>query len=75
MIRHTQKGEHMNIRRSINKALADKGLQKKWLVESLGWDSARMSRMCTKNNAEIKSVALVANALDMKLSEFIALGE
>ena len=75
MIIHTHKGEHMNIRRSINKALADKGLQKKWLVESLGWDSARMSRMCTKNNAEIKSVAKVAEVLGMSLSSFIALGE
>jgi transcriptional regulator with XRE-family HTH domain len=66
----------MNIRKSINKALAQKDKPDMWLVERMGVKQQRLSSIKnSKANPTMATVEAVAAALDMSVSEFIALGE
>jgi DNA-binding phage protein len=65
----------MNIRKSINKALAEAEKSKLWLSEVTGLDRKHIYTMGVKSNPNLATVQKLASAFDMSVSEFIALGE
>lgn len=65
----------MNVGRSIKIALIKKGMQQGDLAEKMGVTKPYISQLAGKERAGMGTVALLAIALDMKISDFIALGE
>lgn len=65
----------MNIQKSLNIALAQREMLKKDFAEKLGVSPARLRAMATQKRFDYKTIATIAGGLDMKISEFIALGE
>lgn len=65
----------MNIGKSVQIALINKGWQKKDLAEKLGVTRSTVSNLvkCTACNG--KALDSLCEAFEMKASEFIALGE
>lgn len=65
----------MNIKKSVNIALANKELTKHDLSKRLGVSRARLYAMLKQQSINTETLHLIAKALDMKTSELIALGE
>lgn len=66
----------MNISKSINLALAHAGINQKELSQVMGVSQQFLSGMATgRVNASLSMVVRLAEALDYRVSEFIALGE
>lgn len=65
----------MNIKRSINIALAKEDKDKSWLLEQLGMKQPQLSALIKANKANTATINRIAVVFNMKLSEFIALGE
>lgn len=65
----------MNVGRSIKIALIKKGMQQADLAEKMGVSKPYISQLAGKDRVGMGTIALLAIALDMKISEFIALGE
>lgn len=65
----------MNIKRSIKIALARIDKSQTWLAEESGVARTTISIMCSTNRTSTASVAELAKALSMSVSEFIAIGE
>ena len=65
----------MNIKKSIDIALATKQKSKKWLAEQAGMDYKHIYTIGHQKAANTRTVEKMAKALGMKVSEFIALGE
>ncbi len=65
----------MNVKKAINQALLDHEQTQAWLSEQTGVQSQTITRMKRVNNASIEAMEKLADAFDMKLSDFIKLGE
>jgi DNA-binding Xre family transcriptional regulator len=60
---------------SITRALELKGRSQKWLAMTIGMAPNAVSRMTRNRSAKLFHIECICTALDMKVSEFIALGE
>ena len=65
----------MNFKKSVVIALLDKGKSQEWLKKKLGLSGSSVSKTLTNNNPDADRIQSYAEALDMKASELIALGE
>lgn len=66
----------MNVARSIKKGLVDRGMSQTELAAKVGSKPAYISNLATgKATASEEMLKKISDALDMKVSEFVALGE
>lgn len=74
---HTNRQElcKVNVSRAIRVALAMKGMTQKQLAERLGMYESAMSQLINRASVTTDKLSQVAEALDMKISELVALGE
>jgi DNA-binding Xre family transcriptional regulator len=60
---------------SITRALELKGRSQKWLAMTIGMAPNAVSRMTRNRSARLFDIVCICTALEMRVSEFIALGE
>ncbi|WVH05536.1 hypothetical protein KKJFFJLC_00041 [Vibrio phage vB_VpaS_PGB] len=65
----------MDIKKSISVALAKKGMTRQQLADLMGVSRTRVYAIAQQKAAKHETIEKVASALEMKVSEFIALGE
>lgn len=65
----------MNTGKAIKMALLIKDMNQKDLADKLGMTAPAMSQMCSRKSASLNILKRVADALGMKVSELIRLGE
>lgn len=65
----------MNIKKSLDMALAKRGQTKKEFAESIGVSKESLYACTYQTNVTTATIERLANGLGMKVSEFIALGE
>ena len=65
----------MNLKRSIEVALAQKGLKKKDLATGLGINQVTLSRILSKNKCTQNMLEASAEYFGLQVSELIKLGE
>lgn len=65
----------MNIGKSIKVALVKKEMSQQDLAEKLKVSKPYVSQLAGKAHAGMGTVVLLADAFDMKVSEFLGLGE
>ena len=65
----------MNIGKSIKQAILDKEMTQIELAEALGKSKSTIHHMSGQKTASGHNIQLLANFFNMKVSEFIALGE
>ena len=65
----------MNMGKSIKVALAMRGLKQRDLAELMGRHHVYICQRCNKERVGIAAMESVADALGMKVSELIKLGE
>jgi len=65
----------MNIKKSLNLALADADMSRVELAKILGVSKQRVYAISRQKTFMPETITAVAGAFDMKVSEFIALGE
>lgn len=65
----------MNVGRSIKVALIKKGMSQKDLAEKMVVSCAYVSQLAGRAHIGMGTVVLLAGAFNMKVSEFLALGE
>lgn len=65
----------MNVGKSIKVALAMKEMNQQDLATKLNVSKPYVSQLAGKEHAGMGTVALLADAFGMKISEFLALGE
>ena len=65
----------MNIKKSVRIGLAYKSQTQAWLADQIGMNPDALSHALTRNTLNSKLIEKAASALDLKPSEFIALGE
>ena len=66
----------MNVGQSIKIGLAERNRTQMWLADELGVSSALVSRMCKRRaNVSGEMIEKIAHIMNLKSSEFIALGE
>jgi transcriptional regulator with XRE-family HTH domain len=66
---------NVNIGLSITKALQIRGRSQKWLALTIGTTPNLVSRWSLKKTASLETIQKIAGAFDMKVSDFISLGE
>lgn len=65
----------MNFRRSLKLALAQRDMTQKALAEQLGMRETSLSQLAAQTSCTGATLQKIAEAFDMKVSEFVALGE
>lgn len=65
----------MNLRKSVMIALASKEMKQKDLADQLGMSQGSMSQLVNQKSCTGATLQKLAGAFDMKVSEFVALGE
>jgi DNA-binding Xre family transcriptional regulator len=65
----------MNFRRSLKLALAQRDMTQKALAKQLGMRETSMSQLAAQTSCTGATLQKIAEAFDMKVSEFVALGE
>lgn len=65
----------MDLKKSINVALAMTGITREELARRIGVTRPTLSTMTTRNACPSSKLEALAAAFGMKVSEFIALGE
>jgi transcriptional regulator with XRE-family HTH domain len=65
----------MNIGRSIKIAVAKRGIKQKDLAEQMGVTPSSISQLASQASCTGDTLARLAAAFNMKVSDFIALGE
>jgi transcriptional regulator with XRE-family HTH domain len=65
----------MNVGKSIKVALAQKGMSQNELAKRMGLTHTWVSALANKKKASTSTIEALAAQLDMKVSEFVALGE
>lgn len=65
----------MNVGKSLKVALAMRGMNQTQLAVKLGCTHVWISRLANSRSASMATVESLAVALDMRVSEFVALGE
>ena len=62
--------------KALKAALKKRNFSQKELARRMGWDSCNVNRMCTgKQSPNLTTFIQIAEALDMKASELMELGE
>lgn len=65
----------MNFRRSLKLALAQRDMTQKALAKKLGIRETSMSQLAAQTSCTGATLQKISEAFDMKVSEFVALGE
>jgi len=65
----------MNVGKSIKVALAKRGINQTQLAAELKCTKVWISRLANMRTASMPTVEMLAKSFDMKVSEFVALGE
>lgn len=65
----------MDIRKGVMVALAQRGMKQKDLAGMVGMSQGSMSQLLGQSSCTLATLEKIATALDMKLSELVALGE
>lgn len=65
----------MNFRRSLKLALAQRDMTQKALAQKLKMRETSMSQLAAQTSCTGATLQKIAEAFDMKVSEFVALGE
>ncbi len=65
----------MHLGNAVRIALVMKGMKQKELAEALGVSRVYVSRVCSGESVGINALKAIADALDMKVSELVKLGE
>lgn len=65
----------MNVGKSIKHALVKKGMNQTQLAAKLKCGRVWLSRLANSRSASMATVESLASAFDMKVSDFLALGE
>ena len=65
----------MNLSKAIRVALAMKEMNQKQLAERLGMYESAMSQLINRPSITTEKLTQIADALEMKVSELVALGE
>lgn len=65
----------MNVGKSLKMALAKRDMNQTQLAEKMKCTSIWINRLANSQSASMGTVMLLAEALDMKASEFLAMGE
>lgn len=65
----------MNLSKAIRVALAMKEMNQKQLAERLGMYESAMSQLINRSSITTEKLTHIADALGMKVSELVALGE
>ena len=65
----------MNLKKSMTMAMAITGIQNKQIAGELSTTPQQVSSWCIKGAISQVSIIKLAQVFDMKVSEFIALGE
>lgn len=65
----------MNFRKSLKLALAQRDMKQKDLADRVGMRQTSMSQLAAQQSCTGATLQKIADALDMKVSEFVALGE
>lgn len=65
----------MNLRKSVMLALASKEMMQKDLAKQLGMSQGSMSQLVNQKSCTGATLQKLAGAFDMKVSDFVALGE
>jgi DNA-binding Xre family transcriptional regulator len=65
----------MNLRKSIKKCLAQHDMNQKDLAEKLGMRETSLSQLAAQKSCTGATLQKLADAFDMKVSEFVAMGE
>lgn len=65
----------MNIKKSIKVAVAQRGITQNQLAEEMKVSPSTLSGMLSRNTVTAPTLNKMADALGMKVSELIALGE
>ena len=65
----------MHLGNAVKIALINKGVKQRELAESMGVTGVYVSRICNQESIGISSLKKIADALGMKVSELVELGE
>ena len=65
----------MNLGKAVKVALAMKGVRQVDLAAKMGKHHVYISRLCNQEFIGMEALQNIAEALDMKVSELVALGE
>ena len=65
----------MHLGNAVKIALVMKGMKQKDLAEAMGVTTVYVSRICRQESIGMNSVKAIADALGMKVSELVKLGE
>ena len=65
----------MNVGKSIKILLAQQEIRQCDLATKVGMTRAQMSYICSKESCAGSTLKTISDAFDMKVSEFIAIGE
>ena len=65
----------MNLKKSVMVALAQRGLKQKDLADKVGMSQGSMSQLVGQTSCTGATLMKLAKAFDLKVSEFVALGE
>lgn len=65
----------MNFRKSLKLALAQRDMKQKELAEKLGMLETSLSQLASQTSCTGATLQKIADAFDMKVSEFVSLGE
>lgn len=68
-------GNPLNLRKSIKTALAQRDMSQKALAEKLGMRETSISQLAAQTSCTGATLQKLAEAFEMKVSEFVALGE
>jgi len=65
----------MNIGKAVKVALAKNEKSQLWLSQELGMSPQAINSMCARKSSQVSLIGEVADALDMRILDLIALGE
>lgn len=65
----------MNLRKSVMIAMAQRDMKQKDLADQIGMSQGSMSQLLGQTSCTSATLQKLANAFDMKVSDFVKLGE
>lgn len=65
----------MNIKKSVKLALIESDKRQTWLAGEMGLTDSALSSLLVTNRPNAGAIEKMAKAFNMKVSEFVALGE
>lgn len=65
----------MNLGKSLKMALAKKGISQSQLARNNNWPLRTINKLANREGGTVANINELSAALDMKASEFVALGE